>query len=123
MPRKPRDVEKSVGKSAGRRPLAGAAADPRKRGRGPKKGAPNAGRPPDEFKAFMRALVSRAAVCEALASVVGDPRHPDFVKAFKMAAEFGYGRAAQPMEHAGPDGAAIPMALHITHEVVDPAAG
>ncbi len=30
-----------------------------RRGRGPKKGAPNAGRPPDEFKVLLAALASR----------------------------------------------------------------
>lgn len=66
----------------------------------------------------MRSLVSREDVCDALASVIGNPAHPDFVKAYKMAAEFGYGRATQPLEHTGEGGG--PISVSITHTVVDP---
>ncbi|MBY0490613.1 MAG: hypothetical protein K2R93_12295 [Gemmatimonadaceae bacterium] len=105
-------------KSASGRPLRGAAADPAKRGRGPKKGAPNAGRPPNEFREHMRALVSRADVTKALEAVLKSPTHPHFMAAYKMACEFGYGRAVQAVEHAGHGGG--PMELRIVHEVIDP---
>jgi hypothetical protein len=91
---------------------------PELRGRGPAKGAPNAGRPPDEFKAFMRSLVSRDEVSEALGRVLGNPNHPQYVQAYKMAAEFGYGRASQAVQLTGENGAA--MELRVVHEVVDP---
>jgi hypothetical protein len=118
MPR-PR-VEKSPDKSPR---LRGVAANPALRGpgRGPAKGAPNAGRPPDEFRAHMRALVSRADVTEALTEVLSDKRHPHFAKAFQMAAEFGYGKAAQSVELSGAGG--LPMAFEVVHRIVDPADG
>ncbi len=120
MPRKPRSVEKSTRKSSVTRRPSPIELHPELRGRGPAKGAPNAGRPPDEFKAFMRSLVSRDAVSEALGTILANPKHPQYVQAYKMAAEFGYGRASQTVEHSGAGGG--PVSLRITHEVVDPAA-
>lgn len=71
--------------------------DPR-RGRGPAKGAPNAGRPPDEFKALMRSLASRQDVIEHLTTVLGDPNHPDWHAAWKDVADRGYGKAVQAVD-------------------------
>jgi hypothetical protein len=69
----------------------------------------------------MRALVSRAAVLRALETVLSSPTHPHFMAAFKMAAEFGYGRAAITLQHTGEGGG--PVALAITHRVIDPTDG
>jgi len=66
---------------------------------GGKKG--RSGRKPDEFKAMMRALVSHDGAAKALQEIVNDPTHPQFVQAFRMAAEFGYGKAQQHIEHSG----------------------
>ncbi len=63
---------------------------------GGKKG--RSGRRPDEFKEFMRRLVSRKDVCASLAKVLKNPAHPHFAQAFKMAAEFAYGKATQPVD-------------------------
>jgi hypothetical protein len=83
---------------------------------GGKKG--RSGRKPDAFKAFMRSLVSHDDVADALRTVLANPGHPGFVSAFKMAAEFGYGRASQAVQLTGENGAA--MELRVVHEVVDP---
>ena len=80
------------------RPLYGAAADPAKRGRGPKKGAPNAGRPPDAWKAACRELASRDEMLERLRQVLDDPEHPAWLSALRFVAEQGYGKARQQLE-------------------------
>jgi hypothetical protein len=66
----------------------------------------------------MRSLVSRDEVSEALGRILANPTHPQYVQAYKMAAEFGYGRASQPLEHTGENGG--PIAVSVTHTVVDP---
>lgn len=84
-----------------------------RRGKGPPKGAPNAGRPPNEFKEMMRALASRPAVMQRLKKLLGTSKQvPDdvFLKALKEVADRGYGKAVQPVEHAGPEGGPIPLA-------------
>ena len=50
---------------------------------------------------MMRALVSHDGAAKALQEIVNDPTHPQFVQAFRMAAEFGYGKAQQHIEHSG----------------------
>ena len=85
--------------------------DPRA-GRGPAPGAPNAGRPPDEFKRIMQGIVSRDEAVRRLAQLAsGEKTVSDeiFLKAFKESADRGYGKAVQPLEHAGPDGGPIPL--------------
>lgn len=85
--------------------------DPR-RGRGPKKKAPNAGRPPDEFKRAMRGIASRRAALERLKKLTSGSRKVSddvFLKAFKEVTDRGYGKAVQPLEHSGPDGEPIPI--------------
>lgn len=62
-----------------------------RRGHGPKRGAPNAGRPPDEFKALLAALASREETVRALETILADPNHPHFIQALKFAADRGYG--------------------------------
>ena len=69
-----------------------------RRGRGPKKGAANAGRPPNEFKAQLAALASREETIRALAAILEDPNHPHFIHALKFAADRGYGRPTQPLQ-------------------------
>jgi hypothetical protein len=81
-------------------------------GRGPKKGAPNAGRPRDEFKQSMRAIADRAVVLTRLRKLTSTANTDDelFLKALKETADRGYGKAAQGIELAGPDGGPIPIA-------------
>lgn len=100
--------EKSAEKSAPGKPFE-KGGDPRQ-GRGPKKGAPNAGRPPSEFKAAMRGLASRRAVMDRLRTLTGGSKKVSddvFLKAFKEVTDRGYGKAVQPLEHSGPDGEPI----------------
>ena len=63
--------------------------DPRS-GRGPAKGAPNAGRPPDEFKAMLAGLASWDVTLGSIAAILGDPSHPHFVKALEYVSDRGY---------------------------------
>ncbi len=72
-----------------------------RRGRGPRKGAANAGRPPNEFKAQLAALASREETIRALAAILEDPNHPHFIQALKFAADRGYGRPTQPVSVEG----------------------
>lgn len=90
------DPEKSPRKS---RKLTGVAADPALRGRGPAKGAPNAGRPPDEWRKALRALADRPSVIAHVESVLEEgPTHPFFAKALDYATEHGYGKAASTVD-------------------------
>jgi hypothetical protein len=108
-----KNVEKSGSKS-GRKPgtFVGGAADPRA-GRGPKKGAPNAGRPPDEFKAMMRQLASKDETIARLrdilsgaipmeredGSTVDVPVDSDtYLKALAFVTDRGYGKAQQHLD-------------------------
>lgn len=74
--------------------------DPR-RGKGPAKGAPNAGRPPDKFKELCRELASGQKTIEAVEAILEDQDHAQFMAALKWASEHGYGRPSQPLEHSG----------------------
>jgi hypothetical protein len=105
--------KKSAAKSAIRtvpgRPFV--SADPRA-GRGPAKGAPNAGRPPDEFRAMMRDLASRAETVERLTRILtggveveidGKPvvmpvDSDTFLKALAFVTDRGYGKAQQHLD-------------------------
>lgn len=91
-------VDKSTGKSKKRGPLAD---HPEWRGRGPKKGAPNAGRPPDAWKALCRELASSPELIEKAKLVLQVPNHPAWLGAWKFLTEQGYGKAAQPVQHDG----------------------
>jgi len=84
------------------RPLKGWAVDPSKRGRGPAPGSPNAGRPPDEWKAKLRELASRENVLAHIQTVLdAGPEHPFFAKALEYVTEYGYGKATQHIEQTG----------------------
>jgi len=86
------------------RPLSGiaaqTAADPSKRGpgRGPAPGAPNAGRPRDEWKAWLRTLVDGADTRLSIAAILADPTHPAFPRVLSWADERAYGKEAQALE-------------------------
>lgn len=99
-------------------------------GNGPKKGAPNAGRPPNEFKRALQELVDRPSVLGHIERILeaGPPRieteeiekpgptpespliketvevvkgSRQFAWAWDSLADRGYGRATQPIEHSG----------------------
>ena len=59
------------------------------------------GRPPDEFKAMCRELVTRNETLAAVRKILRDPDHPAFVGALKWATEHGYGRPLQRLEADG----------------------
>ena len=66
---------------------------------GPAKGAPNAGRPPDQWKAALRALADRQEVLDHIQrSLDAGPEHPFFPRALDYVTDHGYGRATQPIE-------------------------
>ena len=88
---------KSVKKSAADRGQFEKGYDPR-RGHGPAKGALNAGRPPDEFKAQMAALASRDETLLALETILSDPNHSSFIQALRFATDRGYGRPAPTID-------------------------
>lgn len=96
---------KSAKKSAPGRPFK-RGGDPRQ-GRGPAKGAPNAGRPPNEHIDWCRRVVSDPSAESAVETVLKDPKHPAFASMWKAVAERGYGKAAQPLELTGKDGGPI----------------
>lgn len=72
-----------------------------KKGRGPAKGAPNAGALPATFKNRMALLAARAKTAKNIESILDDPKHPQFMKALEFAADRGYGRVEQPQTHTG----------------------
>lgn len=74
--------------------------DPR-RGRGPAKGAPNAGRPHEEFREMCRGLASREETLARVMAILQDSDHAQFMPALKWATENGYGKAKETVEHTG----------------------
>lgn len=88
---------KSVGKSVPPQLTPFRKGDGRKRGCGPAKGAPHAGRPPDAFKEMCRDIASRGAQALVAKRVMQNPKHPAFLSALRWATENGYGKAVQPL--------------------------
>jgi hypothetical protein len=86
-----------------------------RRGKGPQKGAPLVGRPPDEFKERMAGLASWSEVHTALESILRDPEHPHWMRALEYATERGYGKVTQPVG-GDPDAPAIRFTLAIGAE-------
>jgi hypothetical protein len=97
-----KNVDKSAGKLAPPKRVVGrpftGADDPRK-GKGPAKGAPNAGRPRDEWKRELQALASSDAVLTHLrATIAAGPDHPYFPKALDYLTDHGFGKAMQSVD-------------------------
>lgn len=90
---------KSGGKSGGANPPGGfkKGKDPR-RGKGPPKGSPRAGRPPDKFRELMRGIASREAVLTRLRKLTSAQNNDDdlFLKAFEKVCDRGYSRVVDP---------------------------
>lgn len=93
--------------------------DPRQ-GRGPKPGAPNAGRTPDWFKAKMGELATRKEVLdyieEHLVGKNGDKNTRNaetFYKALDRVLERWIGKATQKQEIAGPGGEPLPATVRV----------
>ena len=81
-------------------PMRGIAVNPEMRGqgRGPAKGAPNAGRPRDEWKAWLRSVVDSSGTRDAIEAILRDPAHPAFGRVLAWADERGWGKEAQAVE-------------------------
>lgn len=60
-----------------------------------------AGRPRNAWREACAGLVSSDEVFELLRGVIVNPEHPAWLGAFKFAAEQGYGRAKESVEHSG----------------------
>lgn len=83
-------------------------------GRGPAKGAPNAGRPRDEWKRELQRLASSDAVLSHLQKVVdAGPDHPYFAKALDYLTDHGYGKAAQSLDVTS---GGEPLTIRITRD-------
>jgi hypothetical protein len=91
-------VEKSGPKSGRKRPGTFKKGKDPRRGRGPSRGAPNAGRPPDEWKKLCQGLASRPEMLTRAQQVLEDPGHPAWLGAWKFVAEQGYGKPVQPVD-------------------------
>ncbi len=74
-------------------------------GRGPAKGS--GGRPPDAWVAAMRELASRDEHLEKVRQVLADTDHPAWLGAYRFAAEHGYGKPKEQVEHSGTVGLQI----------------
>jgi hypothetical protein len=72
-----------------------------RRARGPKKGAPNAGRPPEWFKQQVEAGLTRQQTIDALHRVLENENHPQFAAVLRWASERVYGKPEQPVSHSG----------------------
>lgn len=113
-----KSVDKSVDKSSKTPPRPFRPGPDPRRGRGPKKGAPKAGRPPDEFKQMLAALASWSRTLGAVEAILADPNHPHFMRALDYVSERGYGKVAQGMEVSAPGGG--PVEVLVTRRIVRP---
>lgn len=69
------------------------------KGRGPKKGAPNAGRPRSEWIARLQGLASSDAVLDEVErALLAGRTDPFFKDALHYVTDHGYGRATQPVD-------------------------
>lgn len=96
MDKSPNKSETTRKKRVPAKPFTGKG-DPRN-GRGPKKGAPNAGRPPDWWVAQLREIRDRFLQAATAEGVVDDPQHPAWAKVGQWAHEQLEGRAKQKVD-------------------------
>lgn len=95
-----KSVTKSAEKSATvKRGKPFVANDPRA-GRGPKKGAPNAGRPTLEFTAWCKAMLDAPDKRQQVDEVLADKGHPAFATMFRTIADRAHGKAKEYVEHS-----------------------
>ena len=82
------------------RPFKKGVRDPRQ-GRGPKKGAPNAGRPTDAFKEMCRELASSVEVERQVRAILKNgSADPMFLGALRWCSDHGYGRPQASLDVA-----------------------
>ena len=97
---KPRKTgNKSARKSAPGKPFA-PGDDPR-RGKGPAKGAPGAGRPPEQYREWCRSLVSDPKAEAEVMAILRNNKHPAFPVMYKALTDRGYGKPMQHVEQRG----------------------
>lgn len=70
-------------------------------GRGPAKGAPNAGRPPAEYIEWLRGVLESPACKKAIETVLKDPDHPAFAKLQQSCSDRAYGKPLQEVQASG----------------------
>ena len=112
------NVDKLSAKS--RKPGQFVKGDPRRmQARGPAKGAPNAGRPRNEWIARLQAIASRDEVLEEVErALLAGRSDPFFKDALNYVTDHGYGKARQPLEHTGADGS--PLGITLSVSLIDP---
>lgn len=92
-------MKKTARKTAPGIPFKGKA-DPRN-GHGPKKGAPNAGRPPEEYLTWLRGVLESQKCRKAIQTVLEDPEHPAFTKLYATCGDRSYGKPLQEVQASG----------------------
>lgn len=112
-------MDKSAGKSVGAANLRPFANGPdARRGRGPKKGAPNAGRPPEEWRAWLKSVIDGPEARAQLAAILTDADHPAYARVLALGLDRTFGSVAQQHQHSGPDGQ--PLGMSLTVRLIDP---
>jgi hypothetical protein len=90
--REPTGLQKSARKSASPergkgRPFVGGAADPRA-GRGPRKGTPGAGRPPNTFRDFVQSVREGESFRKAVEAAARDPESRAFGHVLRLVSSY-----------------------------------
>ena len=70
------------------------------------------GRPPNAFKARMKALADRWAQAAEAKKILDNPEHPYWMHAGRFAAEHGYGKPEQSVQVSTPE----PLTIRVVHE-------
>jgi hypothetical protein len=109
--------EKSARKSAKPGKPFKKGGDPRQ-GRGPKPGAPNAGRPPNAWNERMEALADRWLIALEAGQVVDDDAHPHFEKVGKWLVEQLRGKAKQQVDVTS-NGQTLESLLTASHKAAE----
>lgn len=81
---------------------------PFKKGFDPKRGKggvrPNSGRPKDETREIFQKIIRDSGMYEKLAKMIQEETGEMFLKASRLALEYGVGKPAQALEVSGKDG-------------------
>lgn len=59
------------------------------------------GRPRNEFRLALQAILEQPKVRKAVEKILGNPNHPQFATLWGKAAAFAYGQPTQPIQHQG----------------------
>lgn len=69
-----------------------------RRGKGPAKGAPNAGRPPNEFKQWCAGLLDDPECRSQVEEILRDKKHPAFPTMFRTVADRAHGKPKESVD-------------------------